>query len=160
MSFDHPIQIPFILRGQEVTAKDLLYQSRDGTNQFHYPDPRPLLDRIVLSDPTQIQRDFASMRVSEIIDFLAEAGKAMTLKHARMEQACRFSVPFSALPESIVRGSYDLIPVVFSKLALRTMVENEIGSKYLDGWLEMPYNDMMAHAPCISSPAMSRSWRP
>ena len=96
MSFDHPIQIPFILRGQEVTAKDLLYQSRDGTNQFHYPDPRPLLDRIVLSDPTQIQRDFASMRVSEIIDFLAEAGKAMTLNHDRMEQACRFSVPFSA----------------------------------------------------------------
>ena len=144
MSPEKPIQIPFILRGQEIAAQDLLYQSRDGKNQFHYPDPRPLLDRIVLSDPAQLQRDFASMRVSEIIDFLAEAGKAMTLNHARMEQACRFSVPFSALPESIVRGSYDLIPIVFSKLALRTMVENEIGSKYLDGWVEMPYADKIA----------------
>ncbi|MBK7318862.1 acyl-CoA reductase [Candidatus Villigracilis affinis] len=144
MSSDHPIPIPFILRGQEIAAQDLLYQSRDKRIEFSYPDPRPLLDRIVLSDPAQLQRDFASMRVSEIIDFLAEAGKAMTLNHARMEQACRFSVPFSALPESIVRGSYDLIPIVFSKLALRTMVENEIGSKYLDGWVEMPYADKIA----------------
>ncbi len=144
MSSDHPIPIPFILRGQEIAAQDLLYQSRDKRIEFSYPDPRPLLDRIVLSDPAQLQRDFASMHVGEIIDFLAEAGKAMTLNHARMEQACRFSIPFSALPESIVRGSYDLIPVVFSKLALRTMVENEIGSKYLDGWVEMPYADKIA----------------
>ncbi|MCE7915821.1 MAG: hypothetical protein DYH15_14445, partial [Nitrosomonas sp. PRO4] len=125
MSSDHPIPIPFILRGQEIAAQDLLYQSRDKRIEFSYPDPRPLLSQIVLSDPTQLQRDFTNLRVSEIIDFLAEAGKAMTLNHDRMEQACRFSIPFSALPESIVRGSYDLIPIVFSKLALRTMVENE-----------------------------------
>ncbi|MCL4528178.1 MAG: hypothetical protein M1282_02050 [Chloroflexi bacterium] len=144
MSSQPSIQIPFILRGQEVATQDLLYQSRDGKNRFHYPDPHPLFDQIVLSDPAQLQRDFANVRVGEIIDFLAEASKAMTLNHARMEQACRFSIPFSALPESIVRGSYDLIPVVFSKLALRTMVENEIGSKYLDGWVEMPYADKIA----------------
>jgi hypothetical protein len=77
MSSDHPIQIPFIMRGQEIAAHDLLYQSRDEKNQFLYPDPRPLLDQIVLSDPTQLQHDFASMRVSKIIDFLAEAGKAV-----------------------------------------------------------------------------------
>jgi hypothetical protein len=144
MSSDEPIQIPFILRGQEVAARDEMYRSRDGKVQFHDPDPRPLLNQIVLSDPAQLQRDFANLLVSEIIDFLAEAGKAMTLNHARMDQACRFSLPFSALPESIVRGSYDLIPVVFSKLPLRAMVENEIGSKYLDGWVEMPYADKIA----------------
>ncbi|HMU70833.1 MAG TPA: hypothetical protein PKC38_12510, partial [Chitinophagales bacterium] len=71
MSSDHPIPIPFILRGQEIAAKDLLYQSRDGKIEFHYPDPRPLLERIVLPNPTQLQRDFAHIRVSEIIDFLA-----------------------------------------------------------------------------------------
>ncbi|HRJ59528.1 MAG TPA: hypothetical protein PLV64_24825, partial [Anaerolineales bacterium] len=70
MLSDHPIPIPFILRGQDIAAQDLLYQSRDKKIEFYYPDPRPLLDRIVLSDPVQLQRDFASMRVSEIIDFL------------------------------------------------------------------------------------------
>ena len=130
MSSDHPIPIPFIIRGQEITANDLLYQSRDRKVQFQYPDPRPLLSQIVLSDPTQLQRDFAHVRVSEIIDFLAEAGKAMTRNQARMEQACRFSIPFSALPESIVKGSYDLIPIVFSKMALRTLVERKV--RYLD----------------------------
>jgi len=144
MSFEDPIQIPFIIRGQEITANDLLYQSRDRKVQFQYPDPRPLLSQIVLSNAIQLQRDFAHVHVREIIDFLAEAGQAMTRNHARMEQACRFSIPFSALPESIVKGSYDLIPIVFSKMALRTMVENEIGSKYLDGWVEMPYADKIA----------------
>jgi len=140
----NPIRFPLIIRGQEVTAADLMYQSFNEKVQFHYPDPRPLLNQIVLSDPIQLQRDFAHVRVGEIIDFLAEAGKAMTLNHARMEKACRFSIPFSALPESIVKGSYDLIPIVFSKMALRTMVENEVGSKYLDGWVEMPYADKIA----------------
>lgn len=136
--------LPFLLRGQEIHVADLLYQSRDGQIQFRYPDPRPLFQQIVLPDPIQLQRDFAQVRVSEIIDFLAEAGKAMTLNSARMEQAYQFSLPFSALPASIVKGSYELIPVVFSKLALRTMVENEIGSKYLDGWVELPYADKIA----------------
>ncbi|MBI5353985.1 MAG: long-chain-fatty-acyl-CoA reductase [Chloroflexi bacterium] len=141
---DNKISLPFIIRGQEINSDDLLYQSRDGKVQFHYPDPSPLLDQIILPDPTQLQRDFTNVSVSEIIRFLSEAGKAMTLNNARMEKACQFSMPFSALPPSIVRGSYELIPIVFSKMALRTMVENEIGSKYLDGWVEMPYADKVA----------------
>ena len=136
--------MPFIIRGQEIDAEDLLYQSRHGSTRFRYPDPRPLLNKIVLHDPVQLQRDFANVSVTEIIDFLAEAGKAMTPNHSRMERAYKFSLPFSALTPSIVKGSYELIPVVFSKVALRTMVENEIGSKYLDGWVEMPYADKIA----------------
>ncbi len=141
---DNKILLPFIIRGQEINSDELLHQSRDGKVHFHYPDPRPLLNQIILPDPTQLQRDFANVSVSEIIRFLSEAGKAMTLNNARMEQACQFSMPFSALPPSIVKGSYELIPIIFSKLALRTMVENEIGSKYLDGWVEMPYADKVA----------------
>ena len=144
-SNDNKMFLPFIIRGHEHIADNLQYRGRDGKVQFHYPDPRPLLNQIILSDPTELQRDFAGVSVSEIIHFLAEAGKAMTLNHTRMEWACRFSMPFSALPASIVKGSYELIPVVFSKMALRTMVENEIGSKYLDGWVEMPYADKVAH---------------
>jgi len=135
---------PFIVRGKEINACDLTYQSRDQKAQFRYPDPRPLLNQIALSDPIQLQRDFANVKVSEIIEFLAEAGRTMTLDHERMQMACDFSTPFSALPASIVKGSYDLIPIVFSKIALRAMVENEIGSNYLDGWVEMPYADKIA----------------
>ena len=119
-----------------------------GSTRFRYPDPRPLLNKIVLHDPVQLQRDFANVSVTEIIDFLAEAGKAMTLNHSRMERAYKFSLPFSALTPSIVKGSYELIPVVFSKMALRTMVENEIGSKYLDGWV-------VFEPASVGTPAMS-----
>ena len=111
---DNKILLPFIIRGQEINSDELLYQSRDGKVQFHYPDPRPLLNQIILPDPTQLQRDFKDVSVSEIISFLSEAGKAMTLNHARMEQACQFSMPFSALPPSIVKGSYE--PVSYTHL--------------------------------------------
>ena len=40
------------------------------------PIPRPLLNQIILPDPTQLQRDFANVSVSEIIQFLSEAGRA------------------------------------------------------------------------------------
>ncbi|MGE5464079.1 MAG: acyl-CoA reductase [Syntrophothermus sp.] len=138
------VSLPFIIRGQEVHDQDFHYLSRDGKLSFRYPDPRPLLNQIILNNPSELQLDFTNVRVTEIIDFLAEAGKAMSLDRARMKQAFEFSLPFSTLTPSIVKGSYELIPVVFSKMALRTMVENEIGSKYLDGWVEMPYADKIA----------------
>jgi hypothetical protein len=65
-----------------------------------------LIDQIVLPDPIPLQRDFANVRVSEIVDFLAEADKATTLNHTPMKKTCRFSILFSALPPSIVKGSY------------------------------------------------------
>ena len=99
---DNKILLPFIILGQEINSDELLYQSRDGKVQFHYPNPRPLLNQIILSDPTQLQRDFANISVSEIIRFLSEASKAITLNNARMVQARQFSMPFSALPPSIV----------------------------------------------------------
>ena len=139
-----PICLPFILRGQEIQSADLCHQGRDGQVRFHYPDPRPLFSQIVLSDPIQLQRDFAHVKVSEIIGFLAEAGRCMSLDSERMQWACHFSQPLSALPASVLKGSYELVPIVFSKPALRALVENEIGSKYLDGWVELPYADKIA----------------
>jgi hypothetical protein len=136
--------LPFIIRGQQFYSHEMLYQSRDGSIRFRYPDPHSILNKLVLHDPVQLQRDFTCIKVKEIIDFLAEAGRLMSLRHERMKMAYHFSLPCSALTPSIVKGSYELIPVVFSKMALRTMVENEIGSKYLDGWVEMPYADKIA----------------
>jgi hypothetical protein len=141
---DTEISLPFIIRGQQFDCHEMLYQSRDGSIRFRYPDPRSVLDKLVLHDPVQLQRDFADIKVGEIIHFLAEAGRCMTLSHERMKIAYQFSLPCSALTPSLVKGSYELIPVVFSRIALRTMVENEIGSKYLDGWVEMPYADKIA----------------
>ena len=91
----------------------------------------------------------------------------MTLDNQRMEQAFRFSLPFSTLPASVLKGSYDLIPTVFSKIALRAMVENEIGSKSLDRSVStfpiprnIPASGLMASALCISYPAMFPPWQP
>jgi hypothetical protein len=139
------VDVPIIVRGREIDVDDTTAAIYEGRNlQFRYPDPRLLLHGLVLSDPVELRRDFANIKVKEIIDFLTEAGKLMSLQNPLMDRACHFSVPFSTLPESIIKGSYELIPVVFSKIALRTLVENEIGSKYLDGWVEMPYADKVA----------------
>ncbi len=89
---DAEITLPFIVRGQQFDSKEILHISRDGKIQFRYPDPRSLFNKIVLHDPVQLQHDFAGVRVSEIIDFLAEAGRFMTLRNERMQTAYRFSL--------------------------------------------------------------------
>ncbi|MCF6277683.1 MAG: hypothetical protein L3J16_02910 [Anaerolineales bacterium] len=131
--------IPFVLRGQVYDNPDLTYRHPNGI-AFGYPDPQKLIGQATLNDPVRLRTDFARVSVSEIIAFLAKAGRAMRLENnPRMQAAYEFTVRFSALTAPIVRASYDLLPVVFSRAALRAMVENEIGSRYLDGWVDLPY---------------------
>lgn len=134
---DNTPVVPFVVRGVSYPDGDMLYDN--GRIRFRYPDPRKIPD--LVADGIQLRQDFAKVKVSEIIRFLAEAGGRMTLKNPAMQRAMDFSAQYSALTPSVVRGSFELIPVVFSSIALRAMVENEIGSKYLDGWVHMPYSE-------------------
>jgi hypothetical protein len=136
--------VPFFLRGQELAQGNLEYSSSGGIS-FRYPDPTACFERIVLSDPVDLQRDFDGVRVRDVIAFLAEVGKRLDpARNARMQQAMEFTKGYSTLPASIIEGSYRLLPVVFSRMALTALVEGEIGSRYLDGWVEMTYAQQIA----------------
>ncbi len=137
--------IPFFIRGETVASPDLYYESSGGKYRFHYPDPSKHFNRIVLDSAGDLHRSFADCRVRDIIDFLAAVGKRLHLEsNVSLQQALNNSLPFSKLPRSIMEYGFSLLPIVFSRLALTSLVEGEIGSRYLDDWVELVYAQQIA----------------
>ncbi|MHA2299124.1 MAG: acyl-CoA reductase [Candidatus Hodarchaeales archaeon] len=132
-------RIDFIIRGKIYSGNDMEFSSRDGTMIFTVPSPVNLLSKIVLRDHSSLVKDFSSTSVQEIINFLAEVGKELDYnRNPLMQEACALSIPFNGLTPSIIEASYRQVPMFFSEPILKTMVENEIGSRYLDGWVDVP----------------------
>lgn len=79
------------------------------------------------------------MTVQDIIDFLVETGKALAFeRNPLMQEACRISASFSGLTPPIIEACYRQVPFYFTESVLKSIVENEIGSRFLDGWVEVP----------------------
>ncbi|MHA2296838.1 MAG: acyl-CoA reductase [Candidatus Hodarchaeales archaeon] len=138
-SLELVIPIRFIIRGKIYSGSELEFTSRDGKLAFTSPSPIKLLNKIVLCDPSSLVKDFNRVTVQEIIDFLVETGR--TLEYHRnplMQEACNLSIPFNGLTSSIIEASYKQVPSFFTEPVLKAMLENEIGSEYLDGWVEVP----------------------
>ncbi|MFW9995687.1 MAG: acyl-CoA reductase [Candidatus Odinarchaeota archaeon] len=133
------IPIKFIIRGKSFSSNEVKFSSRDSSFTFTCPSAIKLLEKIRLKDPTSLARDFSSITAGEIIDFLVETGKALDYsRNSLMQEACALTTPFNGLTPSIIEASYRQLPAFFTEPVLRTMVENEIGSRFLDEWVEVP----------------------
>ncbi|MFW9995856.1 MAG: acyl-CoA reductase [Candidatus Odinarchaeota archaeon] len=139
LSLEKIIPIDFIIRGKIYTGTDISFRSRDGQLTFSSPSPVKLLAKVVLQDPSSLVRDFNRMTVQDIIDFLVETGKALDYdRNSLMQEACTLSTLFNGLTPSIIEASYRQVPKFFTEPVLKTMIENEIGSRFLDEWVEVP----------------------
>ncbi|MFW9997130.1 MAG: acyl-CoA reductase [Candidatus Odinarchaeota archaeon] len=139
ISLETVIPIDFIIRGKTYRGNELTFRSRDGQLTFSSPSPSRLLAKIINQDPSSINRDFQGVTVQEIIDFLVETGRTLSYdRNPLMQEACALSIPFNGLTPSIIEASYKQVPSFFTEPVLRTMVENEIGSRFLDEWVEIP----------------------
>ncbi|MFW9997927.1 MAG: acyl-CoA reductase, partial [Candidatus Odinarchaeota archaeon] len=131
--------IKFIIRGMIYEGSELEFSSRDKLINFSSPSPAKLLDKIILRDSSTLVRDFDGVTVQEIIDFLVETGQALDYdSNPLMQEACAMSLPFNGLTPPIIEASYRQLPMFFTEPILKTMVENEIGSQFLDNWVEVP----------------------
>jgi len=138
---DAPPAIPltFCIRGEEYSGADVHVAGRAGAPALTAPDPAKLLNQIILRDAASLGRDFRGVTVQEIIDFLVETGKALAFeRNPLMQEACRMSSLCSGLTPSIVEACYRELPRFFTEPVLTSIVENEIGARFLDGWVEVP----------------------
>jgi hypothetical protein len=135
----HVIPIKYFIRGKMYSGTDLEFNSRDGSVTFTSPSPARFLGKIVLNDPSSLVKDFDRVTVQEIIDFLVETGNSLDFEpNTLMQEACKLTIPFNGLTPPIIEASYRHVPFFFSEPLLKTIVENEIGSYFLDGWVEIP----------------------
>jgi hypothetical protein len=135
----HPIPLRFFIRGEDYEGTQVQLPGRNTSLALASPDPAELLDDIILRDPESLHRDFLGVTVQDIIDFLVETGKALAFdRNPFMQEAYQISASLSGLTAPILEACYRQVPSYFTEPVLRTIVENEIGSRFLDGWVEVP----------------------
>ncbi|MFW9991829.1 MAG: acyl-CoA reductase [Candidatus Odinarchaeota archaeon] len=133
------IPIKYIIRGKIFTGAELEFSNRERTVTFAAPSAGRLLGKIILRKPETLVNDFRGVSVQEIIDFLVETGQILDYdRNPLMQEACTLSTQFSGLTPPIIEACYKQLPSFFKEPVLKMMVENEIGSHFLDGWVEVP----------------------
>ena len=130
--------IPFFIRGHVYADGAVVVPGRRSGQAFRTPDPEAVLDAVVCRDPDALTRDFARLSVSNIIEFLAATGEALRFdRNPLLQEACRIAARFSPLTAPVLEGCYRQLAALFAKDALHRIVENEIGARYLDGWVDV-----------------------
>ena len=128
--------IPIISRGKIIMPGDdaVEFKGRGGAN-FRCPDPHKHIHDLVLGNPVHLH-DLMDTPMSEIIDFLAEAGKRLSLEdNAYLQESFELALQAGGLAEPILRGVYDDLPRMFGADALRALADSTVGIDYLDGWV-------------------------
>jgi hypothetical protein len=135
------IVAPAIIRGHIVTDNLVRFGGRRGEMEFLSPDPASIADRLPLRNPAEMRRLY-TLTIEDIIDFLAELGKALDLsKNAHMQQALEHSYAATDLTPSILRWQYSLIGHYFSREMIRGFIDVPIGIPFVEGWQKVTLAD-------------------
>jgi hypothetical protein len=130
------LDIPIVARGQVIEPGDdaISFGGRGGA-LFRQADPRRYAHELVLADPGDL-RDLHETPVDEIIDFLGELGKHLTLDNPQMKLAFELALEAGDMTESVLRPIYENFPRMFNCERLSAQIDAHIGKAYLDGWVE------------------------
>jgi hypothetical protein len=126
---------PAVIRGQLVTDDLVSFGGRGGMATFRAPDPQRLVDALPLRDPSSL-RDVQEMPFHEILDYLETVGQALVLeRNAHLQEALELSQQFSDMTPPLVRSSFEQLPGLFTREAVRELADATIGIPYLEGWV-------------------------
>jgi hypothetical protein len=130
------LDIPLIIRGRIIEPDDdaIEFGGRVGA-RFRQPDPQRYASDLVLADASAL-RDLHETPIDEIIEFLAELGKRLTLDAPMMQTAFRLAAEAGDMTEPVLRPIYEEMPALFHPDRLSGQIEATIGKKFLDGWVE------------------------
>lgn len=105
------------------------------------PDPDALLDVLPLRDPSGL-RELQDIPFSEIVDYLAKLGDALTLeRNAHLQEALALSEQFSDMTPPLVRASFEQLPALFAADVVRELADLTVGVPYLEGWVQRIMSD-------------------
>lgn len=134
----NPAQIltPAVIRGEVITDEPVPFGARDGGGSFLAPDPRSLVTRLPLLDPSGL-RDLQRLPFDEIVAYLDELGRALVLeKNEYLREALEHSAVLSDMTIPLVRASFEGLPELFRPSTVREIADRTIGIRYLEGWVE------------------------
>jgi len=130
------LNVPLIAHGHIIEDADLEFGGRREGTRFTTPDVAKHLDKLLVSSPSSL-RELYGISFEEILDYLGALGEALNFsRNTYMQEAYELSIQTSGLGESILRKLYENTGLVFARENLRTIVENSVGVKYLENWVE------------------------
>jgi Acyl-CoA reductase (LuxC) len=124
---------PFFVRGRLVDGDTVRHTSRDLGADFTTPE----LDLDQVITPRSELPPLLDIKVSEIIDFLVEAGEALTLeRNPHMQECLDLLVETNPLPRRVVENLYRTAPHLLTRESLESMISaNFANPAVLDGWV-------------------------
>jgi hypothetical protein len=133
-------RVPLFLRGELVKCDWVPFGTRAG-DAFEAPDPAQYVERLPLASPMDMA-DLYEVSFDEILDVLEALGQALAFDtNPYLQEACDAALVANALPESLLRNSYTMLPPLFSREAVREIADSQVGIDYLEGWVLQPRRD-------------------
>jgi hypothetical protein len=128
------IRVPHFVRGRLIWGDDNEYLSRD----FGVPFVTPRIEFNELITTRSEPGPAFDVPLAEIIDYLVEIGKHLTLeKNAYLQESLAMTSQVSALPRRIIENTFRRPGQFLTKEALEYRMERIFGgSDVLDGWVE------------------------
>ena len=109
------LRVPLFLRGELVEGDWVGFGGRSSAGAFVAPDPRKYVDQLPLASPMALA-DLQAVPFAEIVDVLAELGRALDFeKNRHVQEAYHAGLAASNYPASILRKSYVTLPYVFRR---------------------------------------------
>jgi hypothetical protein len=130
------IKVPFVIRGEVIEDYELEFGNRSASGiTFETPNVEKYIRSLVNTDPNSLL-DLYTISLEDIYSYLHELGDRLNFdKNRRVREAFEVSCYFSNLSRSVLESVYRNCFVAFNRSTLREIVENGIGSQYLEGWV-------------------------
>jgi hypothetical protein len=126
-------RVPLFLRGELVETDWKSFGGRGGSPTFEAPDLAQHVDRLPPGSPMALA-DLYEISFDEILDVLAELGRALDFeKNRHVQAAYQAGLVAANYPASILKTSYTTLPYAFDREAVREIAEARIGVDYLEG---------------------------
>lgn len=128
--------VPLVIRGAIIEDDDVVFGGRRGGFSFSSPDVSKHLDKLVLKRASALD-DLRSLSFEDILDYLENLGARLHLPNNRhLQEALQVSLQVSGLSEGILRHCYETVGYFFDRHVVREMVEQTIGVRFLEEWVE------------------------
>jgi hypothetical protein len=125
---------PHFVRGRLVQGDAIRHRSRDLGADF----TTPAIDLDAVVTPRSQLPPLLDIKLSQIIDFLVEAGERLNLERNPYLQEClEYIAATNPLPRRVVENLYGEAPLYLSRPLLESMVDSNFAIREaLDGWVE------------------------
>jgi Acyl-CoA reductase (LuxC) len=133
--------IPLIVRGRIIRTDLIEYGTRSDDLKFRSPDVKKHLSSIVLKDPLAL-RDLYRISLDEIIEFLGELGSRLNYRsNPHVAKSLELMLGTNIYSREMAMALFDVLPNLLTRAPLEEIIEENIGRKYLEGWVTRPMLD-------------------